>query len=57
MREFTVRFWRDESGQDLVEYGLLIAILAVVAVATLGTLSTTLSTVWTNTNAALSSPS
>ncbi len=43
MKRFFVTFVKDESGQDLVEYALLLSILAVAAVATLGTLATTIS--------------
>lgn len=54
MNKYLTRFWRDDSGQDLVEYALLLSILAVAAVATLGTLATSITTVWTNTNTQLS---
>ena len=54
LRKFATQFGSDESGQDLVEYALLLAIIAVAGVATLGVLATSLSTVWTNVNAQLS---
>ena len=31
--EFVKRFWREEEGQDLVEYALLAALIALIAVA------------------------
>jgi pilus assembly protein Flp/PilA len=34
------RFIEDEEGQDLVEYGLLLALVAVMCVAVVGTLGT-----------------
>ncbi len=54
MNKNLTRFWRDDGGQDLVEYALLLSILAVAAVATLGTLAGSITTVWTNTNTQLS---
>jgi Flp pilus assembly pilin Flp len=42
-----VRFWRDDRGQDLIEYALLTAAVGIVAVATwpviAGTIGTTYS--------------
>jgi Flp pilus assembly pilin Flp len=54
MKKFALRFWRDEKGQDLVEYALLLSLLAIAAVAGLGPLANAVNTVWTNTNTALS---
>jgi pilus assembly protein Flp/PilA len=53
MKKFVLRFWRDEKGQDLVEYALLLSLLAIAGVAGLSALATTLQGVWTNTNTAL----
>jgi Flp pilus assembly pilin Flp len=33
MLRHIVRFWRDESGEDLIEYGLLAAFVATLATA------------------------
>ena len=38
MRSFLVRVWKDEEGQDLIEYGLLLVFIALVAVASLGSI-------------------
>ncbi len=54
MKKYAVRFWREESGQDLVEYALLLSILVVAGIAALDTLATTVSNVWNNTNSQLS---
>jgi Flp pilus assembly pilin Flp len=54
VKKFALRFWRDEKGQDLVEYALLLSVLAVAGVVGLSVLATTLQTVWTNTNTQLS---
>lgn len=34
------KLWKDERGQDLVEYALLLVLLTLAAVAALGTLAT-----------------
>ena len=33
MREFFMALWRDEEGQDLAEYALLIGLIAIAAIA------------------------
>ena len=38
----------DESGQDLIEYALIAALMATAAIATIGTLSTAISTKFTS---------
>ncbi len=43
LKEYLIAFHRDESGQDLVEYVLVVAAVAVGAVAGSNTLSSTLS--------------
>lgn len=35
MRDLLVRLWKDESGQGMVEYGLILALVAVAAIAAL----------------------
>lgn len=40
-------FLRDESGQDLIEYALVAAIIALGATAAMTTLATTISTAFT----------
>ena len=39
---------QDESGQDLIEYALLAAIIALGSVVAMGTLATKISTAFTN---------
>ena len=54
------RFVRDEEGQDLVEYAMLLAFIALIAIAGVRTLGTTVnmffSNVATSLNAARSTP-
>lgn len=42
------RLINDEQGQDLVEYGMLAALIAVVAILAVGTLGTKTTGIWTN---------
>ena len=39
LRSLTARFLREESGQDLIEYALVVAIIALAAVASMHTLA------------------
>jgi pilus assembly protein Flp/PilA len=48
MKSLLVRLWKQDEGQDLVEYALLLALLVLVAVATLGTLANAVKNVFTN---------
>ncbi|HZT29913.1 MAG TPA: Flp family type IVb pilin [Bryobacteraceae bacterium] len=47
-------FWKDESGQDLVEYTLLLAFMSLVAAAIMINVSGSVSTVWSVTSTDLS---
>ena len=40
---------KDDEGQGMVEYGLIIALIAVVVMVALGTMGTNISTIFTNT--------
>jgi pilus assembly protein Flp/PilA len=40
--------WADESGQDLVEYALLVALIAIVVIAAIRILGPIIATVFTN---------
>lgn len=48
MLELLNRFWREEEGQDMVEYALIIALVAVVIVASLKSVGTTIESVFKN---------
>jgi pilus assembly protein Flp/PilA len=39
MRHVLARLWKEESGQDLTEYALLLILLLLAAVTTIGTLA------------------
>jgi pilus assembly protein Flp/PilA len=44
----TVRFIEDETGQDLVEYALVVALIALGATASMSALATSFSTAFSN---------
>jgi pilus assembly protein Flp/PilA len=49
--EFITRLWnraRDEEGQDLLEYALLVALIALVAVAAITLTGTNVNTIFAN---------
>lgn len=46
MKKFIKTFLKDEAGQDLVEYALLLSLLAIAGVASVGTLATAVNTGW-----------
>jgi pilus assembly protein Flp/PilA len=48
MKDLFVRLWKEEDGQDLTEYALLLVLLALAATATLNTLATAIKAVFTN---------
>lgn len=48
MKKFLTNLIKDESGQDLIEYALLAAIIALGSVAAMGVLATNISTAFSN---------
>jgi pilus assembly protein Flp/PilA len=44
MKNFLVRLWKDEEGQDLVEYALLVVLIALGAIIGMNTLATAINT-------------
>jgi Flp pilus assembly pilin Flp len=53
MIELLRKFIRDEEGQDLVEYALLLVFLALAAIAVLPTLGSSVNRVFSQSNSAL----
>lgn len=43
MRNLLSRLWKEEDGQDLTEYALLVVLVALGSVAAMGSLSTAIS--------------
>ena len=56
MRTKLMGLLKDEEGQGMVEYGLIIALIAVVVLVALGSMGTNISTIFTNTAAKLTAP-
>ena len=54
MKNILMRLWRDEEGQDLLEYALLIVLIVLVAAAAINPLGASIAAVFTNANTCLS---
>lgn len=39
MKDFMLTFWKDESGQDLAEYAILLGLITIALVAAIGLFS------------------
>ncbi len=46
MKNLMSRLWKEEEGQDLTEYALLLVLLSLAAIASLGTLATAINSVF-----------
>ncbi|MGA3166024.1 MAG: Flp family type IVb pilin [Terriglobia bacterium] len=57
MKNIVKRLWKEEEGQDLVEYGLLLTLVALVAVTTMKTLSSAIANVFSTAATNLSTAS
>jgi pilus assembly protein Flp/PilA len=54
MKSLLTRLWREEEGQDLTEYALLLVLVALAAIASMNTLSNAIKTVFSTAAANLS---
>ena len=48
MKQLLTRLWKDEQGQDLTEYALLLVLLSLAAIGSLNTLATAINGVFQN---------
>ena len=48
MKKHFVRLWKEEEGQDLTEYALLLVLIALAAVAVMGTLGNAINNVFSS---------
>jgi Flp pilus assembly pilin Flp len=48
MRDLLYQLWKEEDGQDLTEYALLLVLVALGSVAAMGSLSKAISTAFAN---------
>ena len=46
MTNLLMRLWKEEEGQDLTEYALLLVLVALAAIGTLGTLANAINNVF-----------
>lgn len=53
MKNLLKRLWKEEEGQDMVEYGLLLTFIALLAAAALSPLGTAISKVFNNASTSL----
>jgi pilus assembly protein Flp/PilA len=54
MKSLLIRLWKDEEGQDLTEYALLVVLIALIAVTAIGNVGTAVNAVFTNAASTLS---
>jgi len=54
MKKLIVRLGKEEEGQDLTEYGLLMVLIALAATAALSSVGQAVSTVFSNASSSLS---
>jgi len=48
MKNVLARLWKEEEGQDLLEYALLIVLLSLAAIGSIGGLATAINGTFTN---------
>ena len=53
MKKIVVRFWREEVGQDLIEYTLLLAFVCLASAALFINAGTSISGIWSIANTTL----
>jgi Flp pilus assembly pilin Flp len=53
MKTFMQRFWQEESGQDLIEYTLLMAFVALASASIFISAGGSINGIWTNANSQL----
>jgi pilus assembly protein Flp/PilA len=54
MKSLFIRLWKEEEGQDLTEYALLLVLIALAAIASMKTLASNISGVFSTASASLS---
>lgn len=57
MSKLLVRFWREEEGQDLIEYTLLITFIAIACMWFVGAGGPTIQGVWSTSNSTVNQAS
>jgi pilus assembly protein Flp/PilA len=55
MKKLFAQLWKEDQGQDLVEYGLLLVLIALLSVGFISTVGTQLSSIFSNAASTLTS--
>jgi pilus assembly protein Flp/PilA len=55
LKNLLVQLWKEDQGQDLVEYGLLLVLVALLSVGFISTIGTQLSLIFSNAASSLTS--
>jgi pilus assembly protein Flp/PilA len=55
MKKHLLRLWKEEEGQDLTEYALLLVLIALAAVTVMGTLGNAINNVFSSGSSTLTS--
>ena len=55
MKQFLLRFWEEEDGQDLVEYALIVAAVGLALITTVNQLSTAIVSLYSSITQGLTS--
>jgi Flp pilus assembly pilin Flp len=53
MKTFCARLWREEQGQDLIEYTLMLAFVALASAALFSSAGSSINQIWSKTNSQL----
>ena len=53
MKSLMIRLWKEDEGQDLTEYALLLVLLSLAAIGALGTLANAINSVFSTASANL----
>jgi pilus assembly protein Flp/PilA len=56
MKNIIKRLWKEEEGQDLIEYALLVALITLIGAAAFPAIGTSLNGIFTRANTCLNSP-
>ncbi len=48
MKNYLVRLWKEEEGQDVVEYALLLVLISLIAIISMQTVGNAVSNVFSN---------
>ena len=57
MKTILMRLWKEEEGQDLIEYALLVALIALAVAAAFPPLATAIITTFSDATACMNAPS